>query len=102
MKFFLAALLLCMTAAVGHAAPTREEALSAIAVLEKDILSLAAIEAAGTITRFSEESEEVMFVIGPETIPWVLEERAPGKVDDTIYAMVLAAYFAGNAKAQLL
>ena len=59
MKLLLAALLLFTATAVGHAAPTREEALSAIAVLEKDILSVAAIEAAGTITQFSEESESV-------------------------------------------
>src|SRR6478752_940909 len=98
MKLLFAALLLFTATTVGRAAPTREEALSAIAILEKDILSLAAIEAAGTITQFSEESEEVNFVIGPDTIPWVMEERAPDKIDDTIYAMLLAAYFAGNAK----
>ena len=102
MKILLSTLLLFTAAAVGQAAPTRDEALSAIATIEKDILSVAAVEAARTITQFSEESEEVMFMIGPDTIPWVMAERAPDKTDDTIYAMLLAAYFAGNAKAQLL
>ena len=101
MKLLLATLLLLTATAVGWAAPTREEALSAIAILEKDILSGAAIEAAGTIAQFAEQSEEVNFVIGPDTIPWVMEERAPNEIDDTIYSMLLAAYFAGNAKSQL-
>jgi hypothetical protein len=101
MKLLLAALLLFTANAVGHATPTREEALSAIAVIEKDILSVSAIEAARTISQFTEESEEVMLVIGPDTIPWVMEERKRDQTDDTIYAMLLAAYFAGNAKAQL-
>ena len=101
MKLLLAALLMLTATVVAQAAPTRQEALSAIATLEKDILSVAAVEAARTITQCAEESEEVMFVIGPDTRPWVMEERAPDEVDDTIYSMLLAAYFAGNAKAQL-
>ena len=53
MKFLLTALFLFMATAVGHAAPTREEALSAIATIEKDILSADAIEAARTISQFT-------------------------------------------------
>lgn len=102
MKPLITALLLFTAAAVAQAAPTREEALSAIATIEKDILSTAAIEAARTVTEFAEESEEVIFMLGQDTIPWVMEERARDEVDDTIYSMLLAAYFAGNAKAQLL
>jgi len=102
MKLLLTALFLFTVAARGQAAPTREEALSAIATIEKDILSADAIEAARTISQFTEESEEVILTLGRDTIPWVLEERAPDQIDDTIYSMLLAAYFAGNAKAQLL
>jgi hypothetical protein len=102
MKSLLSAILLLTATVVGLAAPTREEALSAIATIEKDILSSAAIEAARTITVFAEESEEVVFVLGQDTIPWVMEERARDQIDDTIYSMLLAAYFAGNAKAQLM
>ena len=101
MKSLLAALLLLTATVVSLAAPTREEALSAIATIEKDILSAAAIEAARTVTQFTEESEEVMITLGQDTIPWVMEERARDQIDDTIYSMLLAAYFAGNAKAQL-
>lgn len=102
MKPLFTALFLLTASVVGQAAPTREEALSAIATIEKSILSGAAIEAARTITQFAEESEEVIFMLGRDTVPWVLEERAPDEIDDTIYSMLLAAYFAGNAKAQLL
>jgi len=84
---------------VAQAEPvSKGEAREAIAVLEKSVLSADAAEAAATITRFADESEEVMIVVGPETMPWVQDSTGP---DAKVRELLTAAYIAGNVKAQL-
>ncbi len=77
---------------------SKSEARDAIAVLEKSVLSADATEAAATITRFADESEDVLIVVGPETMPWVQDAAGP---DAKIRELLTAAYVAGNVKAQL-
>ena len=77
---------------------SKREAREAIAVLEKSVLSTDAAEAAATITRFADESEEVLIVVGPETMPWVQDSAGP---DAKVRELLTAAYIAGNVKAQL-
>ena len=77
---------------------SKGEARQAIAVLEKSVLSADATEAAATITRFADESEEVLIVVGPETMPWVQDPAGP---DAKIRELLTAAYVAGDGKAQL-
>ena len=77
---------------------SKSEARQAIAVLEKSVLSANAAEAAATITRFADESEEVLIVVGPETMPWVQDSAGP---DAKIRELLTAAYVAGDVKSQL-
>jgi hypothetical protein len=78
---------------------SKREVLAAIAVMEKDVTSTDALRAADLVTRFGKESESVMITIGTENMPWVQldipEKEAP------VRALLMAAYFAGNIKAQL-
>jgi hypothetical protein len=84
---------------VARAEPvSKRDAREAIAVLEKSVLSPSAAEAAATITRFADESEEVLIVVGPETMPWVQDSAGP---DAKVRELLTAAYIAGNVKAQL-
>ena len=78
---------------------SRREVLAAIAVLEKDITSADAPQAAAIVTRFGKESEAVLITVGPETLPWV-RANAP-EPEATIRAMLMAVYFAGDIKSQL-
>lgn len=84
------------------ATPSRQEALAAIEVLEKRPLSDDALAASHVITQFAEESEDVIFTVGPDTLPWLEEvaESDEGAVQ-AISPLLLAAYFAGNAREQL-
>ena len=85
---------------VAQAEPvSKGEAREAIAVLEKSVLSADAAEAAATITRFADESEEVLIVVGPETMPWVQDSAGP---DAKTRELLTAAYVAGDVKAQLV
>jgi hypothetical protein len=102
MRSFIALFLVLSATEVVFAAPSRDEALTAIATLESNLLSDAAINASRVVTQFAQDSEEVAFTLGPDTVPWILEERAPNDADDAVYSMLLAVYFAGNAKSQLL
>lgn len=102
MKSLLLGILLVVTAGVARATPTRDEALAAIEVLEKNPISEAAIDASQIVTQFTKESEEVVITLGRDFVPWVLDERPKSDADDGVYSMLLAVYFAGNAKSQLL
>lgn len=83
------------------AVPTRKEAQNAIATLEQGVLSDAAGNAASVITEYARDSAAVVFTLAPETVPWVAETTGSDDVDPSIGPMLLAVYFAGNAKAQL-
>jgi len=78
---------------------SRREVFDAIAVLEKDVTGDAAPEAAAKVARFGEESPAVLIVIGEETMPWLTDSAPPAET--AARAMLTAAYFAGNIKAQL-
>jgi hypothetical protein len=89
----------CLCLSTARAEPvSKGEAREAIAVLEKSVLGANATEAAATITRFADESEEVLIVVGPETMPWVQDAAGP---DAKIRELLTAAYVAGDVKAQL-
>jgi hypothetical protein len=78
---------------------TRREVLAAIAVLEKDVTSADALEAAETVTRFGKESETVLITVGTETMPWVQADTPEPEMP--VRALLMAAYFAGDIKSQL-
>jgi hypothetical protein len=94
--------LLALAGAPGlRAAPvTRREVLAAVAVLEKDVTAPGAAAAAETVTRFGRESDDVLLIIGPETLPWVRNDVPAAEVRPR--SLLLAAYFAGDIKSQLL
>jgi hypothetical protein len=95
----LAVTLSWCVAAFAAEAITRSQVLDAIAVLEKDVTAEAAPEAAAKVARFGEESPSVLIIIGDETMPW-MADQAPA-AEAAVRAMLTAAYFAGNIKAQL-
>ena len=78
---------------------SRREVLAAIAVLEKDVTSADALTAAETVTRFGKESEEVLLIVGEETLPWVQQD--PPEDEAAARMMLMAVYFAGDIKSQL-
>lgn len=78
---------------------SRREVLAAIAVLEKDVTSPDALQAAETVTRFGKESETVLITVGTDTMPWV--QLDPPEAEIPVRAMLMAAYFAGDIKSQL-
>lgn len=83
--------------------PSRREVLAAIATLEDRFLSPEAVRAAEVVTRFVELSEDCLIVLDPEAIPWA-EDSELASTDDRgtmLRSLLLAAYFAGNTKAQL-
>ena len=83
--------------------PSRREVLAAIATLEDRFLSPEAVRAAEVVTRFVELSEDCLIVLDPEAIPWA-EDSELASADDRgtmLRSLLLAAYFAGNTKAQL-
>lgn len=83
--------------------PSRREVLAAIKTLEERFLSPEAVRAAEVVTRFVELSEDCLVVLDPEAIPWA-EDSELGDGDDPgtlLRSLLLAAYFAGNTKAQL-
>lgn len=83
--------------------PSRREVLAAIATLDERFLSPEAVRAAEVVTRFVELSEDCLIVLDPEAIPWV-DDAEVSRADDPetlLRSLLLAAYFAGNTKAQL-
>lgn len=94
-------LLLALLGAIGARAEpvTRREVLAAIAVLEQDITSPEALPAAATVTRYGRESDQVLLIVGPTTLPWV-QTGAPA-AEARARMLLMAAYFAGDIKSQL-
>jgi hypothetical protein len=97
----IAGFLLCLTCALG-APPPREEVSTAIAQIETNLVSEAAVDAAKVVLNFAEQSKNVEIRIAPETIPWLHEKWGlePDR-EQSIRSMLLAAYIAGNTKSQL-
>ncbi len=80
---------------------SRQQVLAAIAVLDRDVTSDEAPQAAETVTRFGKESDAVLINIGEETMPWLQTDADTSDHEGEIRAMLTAAYFAGDIKAQL-
>jgi hypothetical protein len=78
---------------------TRREVLAAIAVLENDVTSSEAVDAAATVARFGRESDDVLINVGAETLPWVQTDVSESEAK--VRALLMAAYFAGDIKSQL-
>jgi len=84
------------------ATPSRQDALQAISVLEKNLLSPAAEDAAKTVVVYAQVSEDVMVDIGPAQLPWLSENWGLEKNrESALHSMLLAAFIAGNVKPQI-
>ena len=93
-------LALFLVVATARAEPiTHREVLAAIAVLEKDVTSSDALDAATTVARFGKESDDVIITVGEETLPWIKVDVP--EAEAKIRALLMAAYFAGDIKSQL-
>ena len=93
-------LTLFLALATARAEPvTRREVLAAIAVLENDVTSADAVDAAATVARFGRESDAVLITVGAETLPWVQTDIP--EAEAKVRALLMAAYFAGDIKSQL-
>ncbi len=93
-------LALSLVLATARAEPvTRREVLAAIAVLENDVTSAEAVDAAATVARFGRESDDVLINVGAETLPWVQTDVSESEAK--VRALLMAAYFAGDIKSQL-
>jgi hypothetical protein len=99
----LTAVLFVILASCGLAAtPSKHDVLQAISVLEKNVASPEAVDAAKTIVSFAQDSEEVMVDIGPDQIPWVGEKWGLDKERElACQSMLLAAFVAGNIRSQI-
>jgi len=78
---------------------SRSDVLAAIAVLEKDPTGPDAPAAAKTVTRFGRESDDVLLLVGAETLPWVQADAPPAEKE--VRTRLVAVYFAGDIKSQL-
>ena len=92
--------------ATGTAAPTptKSEVLAAIAAIEKDPLGKQGLDAMSPVVAFMEDSNEVLCVLGPATMPWLFDgtkNLADETVADVATQILSASYFAGNIQAQL-
>lgn len=84
------------------AMPSKPEVLQAISVLERNITSPEAVDAAKTVVDYAQKSGDVMVDIGPDQVPWVGEKW--GLEQDREMAcqsMLFAAFVAGNVKSQI-
>ncbi len=84
------------------AAPSKEEALQAISVLERNITSPQAAAAAKTIVVYAQLSDDVMVDVGPDQLPWVSEDWGIDKDRaSALQSILVAAFVAGNVKTQI-
>jgi len=98
----IAALSLAGALSARAAAPSRQEVLQAIEVMEKNVGGSAASEAAKTIVIYAQVSDDVMVDIGPDQLPWI-EEKWPLAKEEarTRQSILMAAFVAGNIKSQI-
>lgn len=101
-RILAAALFAACAASAFAAAPTRGEALSAIALLDKTVTGPEAAAAAKTVVTYAQVSEDVMVNLGPDEIPWVEEKWGLDKERElACQSMLLAAFVAGNVRSQI-
>jgi hypothetical protein len=103
MRKILAAAAFVTCAGCGLAAtPSKQDALQAISVLERNLLSPEAAQAAKTVVVYAQLSDDVMVDIGPEQLPWISEDWGLEKDREmAIHSMLVAAFVAGNVKPQI-
>jgi len=91
-------LLANVEAAPADGAVSREAALKAIDVFQKDPSSAEGFAAASTIMGFAEKSSTVRIALSKAVIPWIKGQDAP---DADTRNMLMSAYVAGDLAAQL-
>ncbi len=97
-----AALFVTLAGTAAAAPPSKQEVLMAISVLEKNITSPEAADAAKTVVIYAQESDDVMVDIGPEQLPWVNEKWGLEKArEQNNQSLILAAFVAGNIRSQI-
>jgi hypothetical protein len=103
MRRTLAALAFVLCSTLGLAAvPSKEDALQAISVLETNLMSAQAADAAKTVVVYAQLSDDVMVDIGPEQLPWISEDWGLDKDRETaLHSILVAAFVAGNVKPQI-
>lgn len=89
-------------AAKAPVVPSKAEVVKAISVLENTFLGEEAPAAAQTVMQFVQYSKDIALQLSPKTTSWVFGEKKPANAAEEQYRyMLLVAYMAGNAKAQL-
>jgi hypothetical protein len=97
-----AALFIALACGAAAAPPSKKEVLVAISVLEKNITSPEAPDAAKTVVIYAQESDDVMVDIGKDQLPWVAETWGLDKVSEQAnQSLLLAAFVAGNIRSQI-
>jgi len=82
--------------------PSKHDVLLAINVLEKNITSPEARDAAKTVVVYAQESEDVMVDIGQDQLPWIGERWGLDKArEQNNQSLLLAAFVAGNIRSQI-
>jgi len=90
--------ILIFTGVEAAQAVSREAALQAIEVFQKDPAGTDGLTAATTIMAFVQKSDEVHLSLSKAVVPWLKSKDAP---DADTRSLLLTAYVAGNARAQL-
>ena len=93
---------LCSLGGFAATAPSKHEVLKAISVMEKNVSSPEAAEAAKTIVVYAQVSDDVLVDIGPLQLPWLDEDWGLGNErDHACKSLLLAAFVAGDVKSQI-
>ena len=84
------------------APPSKQDVLTAISVLEKNITSPEATEAAKTVVIYAQQSDDVMVDIGEDQLPWIGEKWGLDRTrEQANQSLLLAAFVAGNIRSQI-
>lgn len=103
-RTLIAALAFLAFAGLGLAdtAPSKHDVLKAISVMEKNLSSPEATEAAKTIVIYAQVSDDVLVDIGPEQLPWLDEDWGMAKErEQSCKSLLLAAFVAGDVRSQI-
>ena len=102
-RLIASALAFLLPAAAGiAAAPTKHEVLQAISVIEKNVSSPEAADAAKTIVIYAQVSDDVMVDTGPDQLPWLDEDWGLDKDrEQACKSLLMAAFVAGDVKSQI-
>jgi hypothetical protein len=103
LRHLIPAVALLVAATCGRAAaPSKEEALRAISVLEQNVTGPQAAAAAKTIVVYAQLSDDVMVDVGPDQLPWISEDWGIDRDRAAaLQSILVAAFVAGNVKTQI-